>query len=100
MRNDEKESSESETSAVFRSDRSVSTLLLLLLQLLLILFVYEGIVGVASHFHGRVVTSTTTGRFSFRILDVRSDMAIGPGPTGSLGMNNRITLFGWVDDSA
>jgi len=90
VRNEEKASSESAVSEVLRSERSVSILLLVLLFL---------VVGVVSHFHGRIVTSTTTGRFSFRILDISSGMAMHPWPMGSRWMNNLITLFRFVDNS-
>jgi len=66
--------------------------LLLLLLLLLLLDDEE------RYFHGRMVVNTTTGRLSFRILDMRSGMAIAPGPIGSLRRNNRMTVFG-CDDS-
>ena len=89
VRNEEKESSERAVSAVLRSERSVSILLLVLLLW----------VDVVSHFHGRIVTSTTTGRLSFRILAISSGMAMHPWPTGSRWMNNRITLFRFVDNS-
>jgi len=69
VRNEEKESSERAVSEVLRNERSVSILLLVLLFL---------VVGVVSHFHGRIVTSTTTGRLSFRILAMSSGMAMHP----------------------
>ena len=91
MRNEEKESSASAVSAVLRSEISVS-ILLVLLHLAVA-------VGVVSHLHGLMVTKTTTGKFSFRILAMRSEMAMQPCPTGNRWMNNRMTLFGYVDIS-
>ena len=92
MRNEEKESSASAVSAILRSERSVSILLVSL-------HVAVVVVSVVSHLHGRIVTRTTTGKFSFRILAMSSEMAIHPCPTGNRWMNNRMTLFGYVDIS-
>ena len=93
VRNEEKESSASAVSAVVRSERSVSILLVLLHVAVVVLL------GVVSHLHGLMVTKTTTGKFSFRILAMSSEMAIHPCPTGNRWMNNRMTLFGCVDIS-
>lgn len=60
MRREEKESSERVTSVVLRREASVSSLL----------FVAGSEDGEESHFHGRMVAKTTTGRFSFRTLDL------------------------------
>lgn len=89
VRREEKESSERMVSVALRREASVSSLLLLLLP--------DDNGMDESHFHGRIVVNTTTGRFSFLILDMRSGMAIDPWPTGSRWRNNRMTVFGCVD---
>lgn len=65
VRSDEKESNDNVVSVVLRNEASVSNLLLF-------------VPADDSHFHGRMVAKTTTGRFSFRILAIKSGNATAP----------------------
>lgn len=69
VRSDEKESSDNVASVELRNDASVSNLFILLL---------DDNDDDESHLHGRIVANTITGRFSFRILDMRSGNATAP----------------------